>query len=129
MSPLQQTHSWKYSKDNIMNRTVAILTFVILVALGVAGYVVLSIVKPDSRDAFVTFLLIMLGQVTIAWGILWNLGRTNDKLETVKKQTNGTLSTLVERTDSQAGIIRDKETEIRVLKSLLSANGINHDEQ
>ena len=129
MSQQQQTLSWKYSKDNIMNRTVAILTFVALVALGVIGYVVLSIVKPDSKDSFVSFLLIILGQVTIAWGILWNLGRTNEKLETVRKQTNGTLSTLVERTDSQSLMIRDKETEIRVLKSLLSANGINHDEQ
>jgi hypothetical protein len=113
----------------MMNRTVAILTFVALVALGVIGYVVLSIVKPDSKDSFVSFLLIILGQVTIAWGILWNLGRTNEKLETVRKQTNGTLSTLVERTDNQSLMLRDKETEIRVLKSLLSANGINHDEQ
>jgi hypothetical protein len=129
MSPQQQTLSWKYSKDNMMNRTVAILTFVALVALGVIGYVVLSIVKPDSKDSFVSFLLIILGQVTIAWGILWNLGRTNEKLETVRKQTNGTLSTLVERTDNQSLMLRDKETEIRVLKSLLSANGINHDEQ
>lgn len=129
MSQQQPTLSWKYSKDNMMNRTVAILTFVALVALGVIGYVVLSIVKPDSKDSFVSFLLIILGQVTIAWGILWNLGRTNEKLETVRKQTNGTLSTLVERTDNQSLMLRDKETEIRVLKSLLSANGINHDEQ
>lgn len=109
-----------------MNRTVALITFACIVALGLIGYIVLILTKAGNTDQFISVVLLLLSQITVAAGTLWSLGRTNDKLETVRKQTNGALSGALERNDRQALEIRDRETENRVLRELLKQNGIEH---
>ena len=105
-----------------MNRTIAFITLACLVALGIIGYVVLILMSPEKSDQFVSFLLLILGNVTVAAGTLWNLGRTNEKLEVVKRQTNGTLSALVERTDSQSSKILQQAAVIEEYRRKESLN-------
>lgn len=114
-----------------MNRTVALITFSCIVALGLVGYVVLILTKAGNPDQFISVVLLLLGQISVAAGTLWSLGRTNDKLEVVKRQTNGALSGVLERNDKQALELRDKDTENRVLREILRINeiGTEHDDK
>jgi hypothetical protein len=54
-------------------------------------------------------LLQLLGLASIAGGYFWGQNKQNQKIELIKKQTNGTLSKLIERVDSQASTISQQE--------------------
>lgn len=79
-----------------MNRTVVFITFACLAALGIAGGVYLLAERPDASATFTNLLVLVLGLVVTAAGTFYGLGRANEKLDTVQKQTNGTLSALME---------------------------------
>lgn len=85
-----------------MNRTVAFVVLSVLVALGIAGYVVLTIFDRDPAD-FVTTLLILLGLAATAGGL-------QTGLDQIKRQTNGTLSALLERNRE----LEEENTQLRV---------------
>ncbi|WP_433586360.1 hypothetical protein [Microbacterium hydrocarbonoxydans] len=82
-----------------MNKTVMFVTFAALAAVGLAGSVLLLIVRPESLSSFTTLLITVLGLATTAAGTFYALGKTNEKLDKVDKQTNGTLSALREEND------------------------------
>lgn len=92
-----------------MNKTVMFVTFSCLAALAISGSVVLAIVKPEANGNYIGFAFQILGLVTVAAGTFYGLGKANEKLEVVRKQTNGTLTGLL-RT------ISEKDAEIARLK-------------
>lgn len=79
-----------------MNKTVVFVTFSALAALGILGAVYLLVERPDASATFTNLLVLVLGLVISAAGTFYGLGRVNEKLDTVQKQTNGTLSALME---------------------------------
>lgn len=80
-----------------MNRTVVFLIFSTLAALSIVGVVLLLIIRPDATATFTAFVVQILALVSVAAGTFYGLGKANEKLETVTKQTNGTLSGLLQR--------------------------------
>lgn len=75
-----------------MNRTASFITFAVLVALGIVGTLILLVYRPDASATFIAFLIQILGIATVAAGTFYGFGKTNEKLERVEAQTNGSLS-------------------------------------
>lgn len=75
-----------------MNKTVIFITFVALAAVGLAGSVLLLIIRPESVSSFTTLLITVLGLATTAAGTFAALGKQGKEIETIKRQTNGTLT-------------------------------------
>lgn len=77
-----------------MNKNVVFVTFAILAAIGLAGGVYIIAERPDASATFVNLLVLVLGLTTTAAGTFYALGKTNEKLAVVEKQTNGANSEL-----------------------------------
>ncbi|WP_322412067.1 hypothetical protein [Microbacterium invictum] len=77
-----------------MNRTVMFVTFSTLAALGIIGTALILLLRPDATATFTALLVQVLGLVTVAAATFYGLGKANEKLEKVERQTNGTLSEL-----------------------------------
>lgn len=75
-----------------MNKNVAFVVFGVLTLASIAGTVILQIHRPDATASFTTFVFQMLGLVVVAGGLGAGLNQVQQKIETVQKQTNGTLS-------------------------------------
>lgn len=75
-----------------MNKTVIFITFAALAALGVIGTMILLIHRPDASATFTSFIVTILGLVSVAAGTFYGFGKQGEKLETIAKQTNGNLS-------------------------------------
>jgi hypothetical protein len=72
-----------------MNKTIAFIVLAVLVALVIAGYVVLAVLDRDPSD-FTATAVMLLGLAATAAGL-------QTGLQKIEKQTNGTLSGLLER--------------------------------
>lgn len=79
-----------------MNKTVVFIAFTALAAVGIAGLVVLMIHRPDATATFTSTLVTILGLAVTAAGTFYALGKQGEKIDTIKTQTNGTLSKLRE---------------------------------
>ena len=75
-----------------MNKTVIFVTFAALAALGIVGSILLLIHRPDATATFTNLLVLVLGLVVSAAGTFAALGKVNEKIDVVQKQTNGQLS-------------------------------------
>lgn len=94
-----------------MNRTAVFLTFAALAAVGLVGAGVLLVVRPDASATFTAFVVQILGLVAVAAGTFYGLGKANEKLEVVQRQTNGNFERV--------------QTENERLTQILIDNGIN----
>ena len=75
-----------------MNKTAAFIVFGVLSLAAIAGALILYIHRPDATASFTTFVFQMLGLVVVAGGLGAGLNSVQQKIETVQRQTNGTLS-------------------------------------
>lgn len=87
-----------------MNKTVVFVTFACLALVGLVGAVLLLMFKAEVYDSFVALILQILGLVTVAAGTFAALGNQASKLEVVKKQTNGTLSAMMEKINEKDAV-------------------------
>jgi transcriptional regulator CtsR len=101
----------------------AFMTFAALVALGIVGYVFIVIVKPDRSDQYFTVLIQLLGTATLAAGTFWGLGKQNQKMELIKRQTNGTLSSVLEDNARLHEEAKHNEIENKLLREMLGKQG------
>lgn len=85
-----------------MNKTVMFVVFAALAIFGLVGTVVLLILAPESSREFTSLLITVLGLATTAGGTFYALGKQGQELETIKKNTNGTLS----RKDDEIAALR-----------------------
>ncbi|GAA0959176.1 hypothetical protein [Frigoribacterium faeni] len=83
-----------------MNKTAAFIAFIGLAAVGLIGSVVLAIHRPDATATFTSLIVTILGLAVTAVGTFYALGKQGEKIDTIKSQTNGTLSAL--REDNQS---------------------------
>jgi hypothetical protein len=113
-----------------MNRTVVFVTFAMLIVLGMAGTVLLLIIAPQHFGTFTGFLIVLLGVATTAAANIWQLGKakealaevkteTSAKLDVVQRQTNGTLTRLVDENARKDDTIRKQAKQIFELESAL----------
>lgn len=97
-----------------MNKTMVYLAFIALIVIGLLGALLLLFIAPEHFGTFTGFILVLIGLATTFAGTLWSMGKTkeavaeakqhieelkvdaNTKLDVVQKQTNGTLTRLVE---------------------------------
>lgn len=94
-----------------MNKTAVFITFSALAGIGIVGTLVLMIHRPDATATFTSFLLTILSLVSVAAGTFYGFGKQGEKLEEIKKQTNGNLSR--------------RDDEIAALRQKLADNGID----
>lgn len=102
-----------------MNKTVIFMAYTALAALGLAGSVIILLVSPGQFGAFTGYLVVLLGLVTTTAVTFWGLNKAKDqineqseKLDVVQRQTNGTLSRLIETNDAKTLIIHHKDSEL-----------------
>jgi len=75
-----------------MNKTTIFVTFACLAGLALIGSVLVLVAKPDATATFTNTIVLVLGLVVSAAGTFAALGKVNEKLDNVQKQTNGNLS-------------------------------------
>lgn len=79
-----------------MNKTLIAIGFFVLIGLAIIGAVVLSIMRPDQVATFIGAMSTLLGIGSAAVLSIYGLGRQGKQLDTIKANTNGTLSHLME---------------------------------
>lgn len=103
-----------------MNKTVIFIVFAALVALTLIETVVILVFAPDHFVSFSGFVVVALGLASTFAATVWQLGKqqqqikdvkvsTDAKLDVVQRQTNGTLSGLLDK-------VEEKNDEIARLK-------------
>ena len=100
-----------------MNRTVVFLAFATLAALGIIGATAILLLRPDATATLTGFIVQILGLASVAAVTFYGLGKANEKLERVEKQTNGTLSKLLVERDTALAIVDSRNAEIAQLKA------------
>jgi hypothetical protein len=85
------------------------ICFSALAAIGLIGATVLAIHRPDASATFTSLIVTVLGLAATAAGTFYALGKQGEKIDTIKTQTNGTLSAL--REDNQA--LHQENAELR----------------
>lgn len=86
-------------QKDTMNKNVAFIVIGSLVAIGLIGSVVLHILRPDTVAPYMGSLVTLLGLIVTAAGTIYSLGKLDQKVDSVHKNTNGTLSALREEND------------------------------
>lgn len=79
-------------EQRAMNKTVALYAIGGLAALGLSGAVVPHILRPHASATLISQLQTILGLVIVASGLSVGINKVVEKVETVQKQTNGSLS-------------------------------------
>lgn len=75
-----------------MNKTLAFILIVALAVVGLAGVVVLLIIRPEATDTLMNFLMQLLVLLGGFGGLAAIQARQGKEIETIKHNTNGTLS-------------------------------------
>ncbi len=90
-----------------MKRTVVFVVFASVALVGLIGVLVLLIHRPDASATFISTLVTVLSLISVFAGTAYGLGKVNEKLETVQKQTNGQLEKRDTKLSSYERIMRD----------------------
>lgn len=91
-----------------MNKTLIAVGFFVLIALGIIGAVVLIIYRPDELAQFIGAITTLLGIGSAAVIMIYGLGKQGQQLDTIKANTNGTLSKLQEENTRLTNIIVER---------------------
>ncbi|MDY0827537.1 hypothetical protein SK224_00185 [Microbacterium sp. BG28] len=77
-----------------LSKNLAFAAVAIIVVLGVIGVVLLHLFRPDASATFIQTIATFAGILTTTITLLYGLGKVQERVEVVQKQTNGTLSEL-----------------------------------
>jgi hypothetical protein len=77
-----------------MNKTVVFVCFAALAAIAICGGGYLLVVRPEAQATFGVFAGGILSSVVLAAGTFAALGKQGEKIDEIKRNTNGTLSEL-----------------------------------
>lgn len=106
-----------------MNKTVIYVTFVILICLALIEAMVLLLFAPEHFSTLTSFVIILLGLASTFAATVWSLGKNNKEIEKVKeetsakldvvqRQTNGTLTRLIEQGDEKTLVIHEQKDQL-----------------
>lgn len=85
-----------------MNKQVIFIIIAIIAALGTIGVFVLQLLRPDATATLVNYLFQLLALLGGFGGLAYMQGQQGREIETIKKNTNGTLS----RKDDEIATLR-----------------------
>ena len=83
-----------------MNKTAITIGYFALGAVALVVVTLIAIFRPDATATIIQFVGTVLGIASTGAVTFYMLGKQNEKLEKVEKQTNGTLSALHEENAS-----------------------------
>jgi hypothetical protein len=75
-----------------MNKQVIFYIIAAIAALGVVGVIVLQVIRPDASATLINFVFTLLPVLAGFGGLAAMQAQQNREIETIKKNTNGTLS-------------------------------------
>lgn len=75
-----------------MNKQVIFYIIAAIAALGVVGVIVLQLIRPDASATLINFVFTLLPVLAGFGGLAAMQAQQNKEIETIKKNTNGTLS-------------------------------------
>lgn len=78
-----------------MNKTAIVLGLFGIIAVSIAGAVLIAILRPDASASFIAFIGTTL---TVAIGAVATIGAVSTTLKRIEKQTNGTNTALLAAT-------------------------------
>lgn len=90
-----------------MKRTVVFVVFACVATVGLIGVMVLLIHRPDASATFISTLVTVLSLISVFAGTAYGLGKLNEKVDTVQKQTNGQLEKRDARLETYQRIMRE----------------------
>lgn len=90
-----------------MKRTVVFVVFAAVAAVGLIGVLILLIHRPDASATFISTLVTILSLISVFAGTAYGLGKINEKVDVVQRQTNGQLEKRDARLSSYERIMRD----------------------
>lgn len=113
-----------------MNKTVVFVVFAVLIVLGLIEGMILLLYAPEQFGQLTSYTLILLGLASTFAATVWALGKnkqelenvkieTSEKLDVVQRQTNGTLTKLIDRNRELAEHKRNLESENVELRVML----------
>ena len=79
-----------------MNKTVAFVSFAVLATIGLAGAIIVILLRPEYSGTVTAIIVNVLGLVTVAAGTFYSLGKMGENVEKIKHQTNGTTNVLLQ---------------------------------
>lgn len=78
-----------------MNKTLITLSILALVAIMFIGIIIIAAVNPNSLDKVIPLLASTLGSVITLVVMIHGLGKTNEKVDKIEKNTNGVNTALM----------------------------------
>lgn len=106
-----------------MNKTVVFVVFTILIVLALIETLIILLFSPEHFTTFSGFIVVLIGLASGFAATVWSMKQqkdeiqnvkqeTSEKLDVVQRQTNGTLTRLIEQGDAKTLIIHHKDSEI-----------------
>lgn len=75
-----------------LSKNVAFGAIALLLVLGILGVLLLHLFRPDASATFIQTIVTFAGILTTTITLLYGLGKVQERIEVVQKQTNGNLS-------------------------------------
>ncbi|CAH0262988.1 hypothetical protein SRABI98_03556 [Microbacterium sp. Bi98] len=75
-----------------MNKQTTFIVIAVLAGLGLVGVIALQLVRPDASATFIDFVFQLLMLLGGFGGLAYMQGQQGKEIQTIKKNTNGTLS-------------------------------------
>ena len=79
-------------REPVLSKNLAFGAVAFIIALGIIGVVLLYVFRPDATATFIQTVVTFAGILTTAITLLYGLGKVQERIEVVQRQTNGTLS-------------------------------------
>jgi uncharacterized membrane protein len=103
----------------VLSKNLAFAAVALIVLFGVIGAVLLFIFRPDATATFIQMIVTFAGILTSAIVLLYGLGKVQERIEVVQKQTNGTLSALHEKlAEKDAELARVNEEKVALARQV-----------
>jgi len=101
-----------------MNKTVVTIVFLTLILGAIVGNILLAILAPDRVDQFNGAMVTILGVATAAVVTFYGLGQQGEKLKSIERNTNGTLSAMQMENTRLTNIIIEHGLDPREIPSI-----------
>lgn len=86
-------------RDPVLSKNLAFASIALIVTLGVIGVVLLAVFRPDATATFIQTIVTFATILTTAITLIYGLGKIGERVQNVERQTNGTLSALLDEND------------------------------
>lgn len=107
-----------------MNKTVVFTVFAVLIVLGLIEGMILLLFAPEQFGQLTSYTLILLGLASTFAATVWALGKNKQELENVKSETSTKLDVVQRQTNGTLTKLIDRNRELAELKRILEAENV-----